>query len=99
VHNGTQAGGTANQMRFYFSPSGTNDYYLKTPVLSTIGQSSLQLSFRNMVDEYAGPNTLKIVAIADGVEYVIDQWVNEVDNRPASMLVYDLTSAHGVGAA
>jgi len=59
VHNGTQAGGTANQMRFSWTPSGTNDYYLKTPVLSTIGQSSLQLSFRNMVDEYTGPNTLK----------------------------------------
>ncbi|MDY0103625.1 MAG: carboxypeptidase regulatory-like domain-containing protein, partial [Lentimicrobium sp.] len=99
VHNGTNAGGVAPQMRFSWTPSATNDFYLKSPILSTIGQSTLQLSFRNMVDEFTGPNTLKILAIADGVEYVIDQWVNETADRPASMLVYDLTSAHGVGAA
>ncbi|MBW6491394.1 MAG: carboxypeptidase regulatory-like domain-containing protein, partial [Lentimicrobium sp.] len=75
AHIGTQAGGVAPQMRFNWSPSGINDFYLMTPVMSTIGQSSLQLSFKHSINDYNGNYTLRVVAIADGTEHIIQEWL------------------------
>ncbi|MDY0078729.1 MAG: carboxypeptidase regulatory-like domain-containing protein, partial [Bacteroidales bacterium] len=98
--NTNYAGGTAPEMRFYWSPSGIGDYYLMTPVMSTEGQSTLQLSFKHEVDDYSlgDPYILRVIAIADGVEYIIHEW-NDPDDVPAITETFTLTSAHGVGAA
>ena len=93
------AGGTSPEMRFNWSPSGTNEFYLKTPVMNTTGQTQLQLSFKNMLNDYNGSNySIRVVAIADGVEYTIEEWLHPVD-MAASTKSYTLTAAQGVGAS
>ena len=100
ANNGTLAGGVANQMRFYWAPSGTGEYALMTPMMNTEGQSELSLSFRNFVDHYNHLSytwSIRVVAIANGVEYTIQEWIPTAD-IPAELLSYQLTDAHGVGA-
>ncbi|MBZ0241597.1 MAG: carboxypeptidase-like regulatory domain-containing protein, partial [Bacteroidales bacterium] len=81
--------------------SGTNEFYLMTPMMSTTGQSSLQLSFKHSINDFNGNYTMRVVAIADGVEYIIEEWLDPSllpDMTPMDMS-YVLTAAHGVGAA
>ncbi|MCK9452912.1 MAG: carboxypeptidase regulatory-like domain-containing protein, partial [Bacteroidales bacterium] len=70
------AGGTAPEMRFNWSPSGTDAFYLMTPMMSTEGQSSLQLTFKQYINDYNSNYTMRVVAIADGVEYIIEEWLD-----------------------
>ncbi|MCK9453357.1 MAG: carboxypeptidase regulatory-like domain-containing protein, partial [Bacteroidales bacterium] len=70
------AGGTAPEMRFNWSPSGTDAFYLMTPMMSTEGQSSLQLTFKQYINDFNSNYTMRVVAIADGVEYIIEEWLD-----------------------
>ncbi len=99
VQNTNYAGGVAPEMRLYLFPSQAVDlYYLKSPVINTSGFTVLDFSFKHVLSHFSGPYTLKVVAIADGTEYLIDQWVNPV-SWSATGVDYILTAAdHGVGA-
>lgn len=97
VFNTDNAGGSSPEMRFNFLPYGNDTYYLKTPVFTTIGQTLLQLSFKNYLNDYQSGYSIKVIAIADGVEHIIQVW-DSPSSMPAATLTYDLTAAHGVGA-
>jgi len=99
VNNTNNAGGEAPEMRFNWSPSVEGEYYLYSPVIKTSGHSSLQLTFKNFVNNFGTPGeyTLRVVTIADDVEYLIEEWVDP-DNIPAYEFEAILTAAeHGVG--
>ncbi|MDD4372439.1 MAG: choice-of-anchor J domain-containing protein [Bacteroidales bacterium] len=91
------AGGVAPEVRFYWSPNTTNRFYFKSPVMSTLTQTELELSFDHFVDHYATPFTISVVTIADGQEYLVEEW-NPTADIPANNHVVTLTNAHGVGA-
>jgi hypothetical protein len=92
------AGGAAPEMRFNYSPFGTEEYYLKSPVMSTSGQTELNLSFKQFVNDFGSTHvTLKVLTIADGVEYIVDEWLVDGDIGPEA-LSYTLTAEQGVGA-
>lgn len=93
----SNAGGVSPEMRFYWSPSATNDFYLKTPKMDTSDFTTLDFSFRHYVSHFTTPYTLKVIAIADGVEYIIDQW-DPTASIPATPETYTLTASEGVGA-
>jgi len=94
------AGGTAPEMEFYYYPYDIGEYYLKTPMLNTDGQETLEFAFKQYLSHYNSvtyPYTIRVVAIADGVEYLIEEWAPTA-NITASDWNYTLTDAHGVGA-
>ncbi len=95
--NTNLAGGTAPEIRFYWSPNTLNRFYLMSPMMSTLTQSELELSFKHFVDHFGVPYTLQVVTIADGVEYLVDEW-NPTGNIPANTYTTTLTDDHGVGA-
>ena len=97
AQNSDYAGGVAPELRFGFYPSSTNEFYIMTPMLNTDGQDQLQFSFKHMINDYNGNYTLRVVAIADGVEYIIEEWLTP-EYLPATDMNYTLTDAHGVGA-
>jgi hypothetical protein len=91
------AGGEAPEVRFYWNPNTLNRFYFKSPVMSTLTQTELELSFDHFVDYFATPFTISVVTIADGQEYLVEEW-SPTGNIPANNYVATLTSAHGVGA-
>jgi hypothetical protein len=90
------AGGVSPEMRFNWSPSGTDEFYLMTPVMSTAGQDQLQLTFSHYINDFNGDYTLRVVTISDGVEYIVEEWLTPED-LDATVESYTLTAAHGVG--
>ncbi len=99
VNNAGNAGGEAPEMRFNWNPSVSGEFYLYSPRIKTSGHDMLELSFKNFVDNFSGPGeyTLKVVAIADDVEYLIEEWVDP-ETIPAYEFEATLTAAeHGVG--
>ncbi len=100
VSNTSSAGGAAPEMQLFLSPSQTPDkYYLTTPRINTGGYSKLELSFKHLLQHWSGTYTLKVATIANGVEYLIDEWINPT-GWPATDVDYILTAAdHGVGTA
>jgi hypothetical protein len=91
------AGGVAPEVRFYWSPNTFNRFYFKSPVMSTLTQTELELSFDHFVNHFGGPYTISVVTIADGVEYTVEEW-NPSADIPANNHVVTLTTDHGVGA-
>ncbi len=80
-----------------WAKSGSN-FFLE-PRIKTSGYDMLELSFKNFVDNFSGPAeyTLKVLAIADDVEYLIEEWVDP-ETIPAYEFEAILTAAdHGVG--
>jgi hypothetical protein len=92
------AGGVLPEMRFYYVPVSTDDFYLITPEIDTSAFTRLDFSFRHYLNHYSGDYTLKVVALAGGNEYTIDEWVNPT-GFGATLESYVLTTAHGVGAS
>jgi hypothetical protein len=98
MSNTSLAGGAVPEVRFYWSPNTLNRFYFLSPMMSTLTQTQLELSFKQFIDHYGGPYTLQLVTIANGVEYLVDEWVNPSANIPAHTYTTLLTTAHGVGA-
>ena len=98
--NSNNAGGEAPEMVFWWQPESTGQFYLTTPEILTDGLDSLILSFKYRVNNFGPPGnyTLKVISIADDIEYVIHQWVNP-ESIPASefITVIDIEN-HGLGA-
>ena len=92
------AGGVSPEMRFYYSPSSTDDFYIITPEIDTSNFDSLDFQFKHQINHYTTPYTLKVVSIAGGTEYLIDSW-DPSASTTATTETYTLTDAsHGVGA-
>ena len=66
VNNSNWAGGTTPEMRFNWSPESTDVFRLITPVIDASEFSKLGLSFKQLIDHYAGTYSLKIQTSPDG---------------------------------
>ena len=100
VHNSSNAGGEAPEMRFFMSPMVSGEFYLTTPAINTSGRDALEFSFRNYLnnDFSPPPHDLRVVALAGDNEYLIHEWVSP-DDMAAHVFDMVLTAAdHGVGA-
>ncbi|MFO7676944.1 MAG: choice-of-anchor J domain-containing protein, partial [Thermoplasmatota archaeon] len=73
VVNSALAGGTAPEVRFYWSPSATGRWYLITPYFDTSGYDELTLEFKHYLSHFSGAYTLEVVAIADEYVSVYDE--------------------------
>ncbi|MDY0078831.1 MAG: choice-of-anchor J domain-containing protein, partial [Bacteroidales bacterium] len=91
------AGGEAPEVRFYWSPNSTNRFYFISPMMSTLTQTEIEMSFDHFINDFGGGYTIELVTIADGVEYEVMSW--PAADAPATNVVMTLTAAHGVGAA
>ena len=63
------AGGTAPEAEFNWSPSTTATQRLVSPVINTTGSSSLDLQFMHMVNDYNGDYELRIETTSDGTNW------------------------------
>jgi hypothetical protein len=91
------AGGETPEVRFYWSPNTNNRFYFTSPMMSTLTQTEIELSFDHFVNHFSGAYTISVVTIADGEEYLVEEW-NPAADIPANNFVTTLTSDHGVGA-
>ncbi|MBZ0242492.1 MAG: choice-of-anchor J domain-containing protein, partial [Bacteroidales bacterium] len=90
------AGGVAPEVRFYWSPNTTNRFYFISPMMSTLTQTEIEMSFDHFVNDFSGGYTMQLVTIADGVEYVVMEF--PAANTPATNVITTLTEEHGIGA-
>jgi hypothetical protein len=65
----SNAGGTAPEAQFYWSPSTTAIQRMKTPPLNTVGATMLELEFRHLINDYNGDYELRIETSSDGVNW------------------------------
>jgi len=63
------AGGTAPEAKFNWSPSTVATQRLVSPVINTTGASSLELQFQHMVNDYNGDYELRIETTSDGTNW------------------------------
>ncbi|WP_420456513.1 endonuclease/exonuclease/phosphatase family protein [Rubrivirga sp.] len=100
VLDASKAEGEAPEMVFWRQPEVTGRVYLTTPNIVTPAQNSFQLSFRHQVRRnYGDPKsyTLQVMAIADGTEHLIQEWVDP-GAIGASLVTVTVGESHGVGA-
>ncbi len=96
---GNNAGGSAPEARFYWSPSTTAAQRLISPVMNTMGSQSLQLSFRHYLDHFSGSYSVKVQTTSDGSTWN-DAWsiVNPSGNVGPELISMDVTTPD-VGSA
>jgi endonuclease/exonuclease/phosphatase family metal-dependent hydrolase len=99
VFGASNAGGQMPEMVFWWQPELTGRFYLTTPHIVTTEEDSLVLTFRHRVRNFGDPGkyTLQVLAIADGTEHVIQEWVDP-GTIAASLVTNTLGREHGVGA-
>jgi endonuclease/exonuclease/phosphatase family metal-dependent hydrolase len=99
VFSSSNAGGQAPEMVFWWQPEVVGRFYLTTPDIITAGEDSLVLSFRHRVRNFGDPGsyTLQVLAIAEGTEHVIQEWVDP-GTIGASLVTNTIGASHGVGS-
>lgn len=60
------AGGSANELDFYYNPSFNGTSRLCTPAVDLTGVSSVVVSFKHALDNYSGSHKLAICTSSDG---------------------------------
>jgi endonuclease/exonuclease/phosphatase family metal-dependent hydrolase len=97
--NGSSAGGSAPEMNFWFEPITTGELRLTTPGIFTEGLDSVAFSFKHRVLDFndPGPFSLKVLAIVDGEEYVIQEWVDPGDVAANEFETTLYRDQHGIG--
>ncbi|MCD4819881.1 MAG: agmatine deiminase family protein [Candidatus Cloacimonetes bacterium] len=69
-YNTNEAGGTAPEARFYWSPSITIEQKLISPEIDTQGFSNVALQFKHLIDDFNGTEyTLRIETTSDGTNW------------------------------
>jgi hypothetical protein len=68
------AGGVPNELRFSWTPSFTGQSNVLSPVFSTAGMVSLDLTFRHYVDYYATGISLRVFTTSDGGTTLNEVW-------------------------
>lgn len=94
------AGGEPPEMVFWWEPQKTGRFYLKTPEIVTNGMDTLALRMKYRVRNFQAPGqyTLSVISIADGEEYVIQEWVNPESIEPTNLSAIVSGQHHGVGS-
>lgn len=100
VLNTANAGGEAPEMVFWWQPESTGQFYLISPGIETGNLDSLFFSFKYRIRDFGPPGTynLKVVAIADGVENLITQWVNPPVINASEFTAILTRADHGLGS-
>ncbi|MCB0805658.1 MAG: S8 family serine peptidase [Bacteroidales bacterium] len=97
----SNAGGSSPEVRFFWINSNTTRRLYSGP-FNTTGISSMDLSFKHMVDDFNGSGyTIKVQYSANGVNWYDTDWsISPTGNINATDVTTTLTSAsHGVGAS
>ncbi len=97
--SGNNAGGTAPEARFYWSPSTTAVQRLASYPINTTGSSTLQLEFKHYLDHFSGSYTVKVQTTSDGNTWN-DAWsiVNPTGNVGPELIELEV-STPDVGSA
>jgi hypothetical protein len=96
--NSNNAGGTAPEARFNWSPQFTGDSRLISPAINTSGNTLLFAEFKFMLDHYAGPYTIGVATRSGGGAWnVVWQIVNPTGSISATTEVVTINNAD-VGA-
>ncbi|MCD4817736.1 MAG: T9SS type A sorting domain-containing protein [Candidatus Cloacimonetes bacterium] len=75
------AGGSAPEAKFYWTPSTTAIQRLKSPVLNTLGSSSLELEFKHLINDYSGDYDLRLETTSDGTNWnIVQEWPSQTIN-------------------
>lgn len=92
------AGGTAPEARLYYAPQFNGTSRLISPAINTTGLTSVLINFRQFIDWYANPFTIKIETRSGGGAWTTVNSVSPTGNvGPQSKLL--LVSNANVGAA
>ncbi|MBC8525903.1 MAG: T9SS type A sorting domain-containing protein, partial [Candidatus Cloacimonetes bacterium] len=76
--NSNEAGGSAPEAEFYWSPSTFAVQRLISPSINTLGHTELDLEFKHYISHYSGTYILRVETTSDG-----NNW-NEVITFPAA---------------
>jgi hypothetical protein len=81
ISNTANALGTAPELRFGYSPSFTGEALAVSPVINTLGETSVAIEFKHFFDYYTVPFTFGMKTTSDGVNWntiweVIDPTAN-----------------------
>lgn len=98
--NLSNAGGNPPEMVFWWEPEKEGRFYLKTPYIETLGYNELTLTYKYRVRNFGDPGnyTLSVIAIADGKEYVIEEWVDPPFIGPSEFSGTITRQDHGLGS-
>jgi hypothetical protein len=93
------AGGTAPEAMFNYSPTFTGDSRLISPVINTTGNTTITTEFKFMLDHYGGPYTLGVATRSGGGAWnTVGSIVNPSGSIPATTEVITINNSD-VGAA
>lgn len=97
--DGNAAGGTAPEMNFWFEPNADGELRLTTPEIYTGGLDSMVFSFKHSVKDFGepGPFKLKVMAISDDQEYLIEEWNDPGDIAANTYETVLYKAQHGIG--
>jgi len=92
------AGGTAPEARFNWSPSFVGDSRLISPAINTTGNTTITTEFKFNLDHYGGPYTIGAATRAGGGAWnVVWQIVNPTGSIPATTEIVTINNSD-VGA-
>lgn len=69
ISNTANALGTAPELRFGYSPSFTGEALAVSPVINTLGETSVAIEFKHFFDYYTVPFTFGMKTTSDGVTW------------------------------
>ncbi len=96
--NDNNAGGTAPEAEFNWSPSTTATQRLISPVINTLGSQSLALEFKHMINDYNGDYELRVETTSDGQNWNTVLSINPNGNIGPEVVTEDITTPD-VGSA
>jgi len=91
------AGGTAPEYRFYYSPSETGTFLLYSPPINTVGAAAAQLSWKHMVNHYTTPYTLAVMTSTDATNWETVWSIDPTGSVPAT--TEEITVSSGIGSS
>lgn len=93
------AGGEAPEMVFWWQPVQEGEFFVQTPLINTAGLDSMNLSFRNVIENFGDPGiyNLKVVTITGDQKHIIQQWINPASIPAEEITVQINSSDHGIG--
>jgi hypothetical protein len=82
------AGGVSPEMRFYYSPSSTDEFRLITPLLDGTTATEITCWFNHMVNHYTTPYSLEVQTSTDGGTTWTTNWMIEPTGSVAAEQVF-----------
>ena len=74
ISSTNNAGGAANEVMSTYQDISSGTTRLVSPPLNTLGYTSLNLSFKHMLDAYSTGATLRVQSSTDGVNWTNEAW-------------------------